>query len=260
MRYVLTLAAALAAFLALSAPADASRFVRYGLQDDAWIAYGPGSLDERLDKLDRMGVKLVRYTLNWHEIEARKGRYRLGSGRCDPARTGRARDRAGRDDLGHAALGERRPLAELGAALEVDVRRLRAPRRRPLSVRPELADLERAEPAPLAPPDLAEGLHADAAEPRLCGDPPGDARREGGRRRHRAARRVQAASLRSTSSAACDRAGARLDAYAHNPYPLHRLETPTEGGCGHCETITMATIDRLLREVPQGVRPGSGSG
>ena len=74
MRYVLTLATALAACLALSAPADASRFVRYGLQDDAWIAYGPGTLDERLDKLDRMGVKLVRYTLNWHEIEARRGR------------------------------------------------------------------------------------------------------------------------------------------------------------------------------------------
>ena len=46
-----------------------------------------------------------------------------------------------------------------------------------------------------------------------------------------------------------DRAGARLDAYAHNPYPLRRFETPTSGGCGHCETITMATIDRLLREV-----------
>ena len=52
-----------------------------------------------------------------------------------------------------------------------------------------------------------------------------------------------------------DRAGARLDAYAHNPYPLHRLETPTEGGCGHCETITMATIDRLLREVRKAFGP-----
>ena len=38
MRYVLTLAAALAAGLAVSAPADASPYVRYGLQDDAWIA------------------------------------------------------------------------------------------------------------------------------------------------------------------------------------------------------------------------------
>ena len=255
MRYVLTLAAALAAFLALSAPADASRFVRYGLQDDAWIAYGPGTLDERLDKLDRMGVKLVRYTLNWHEIEARKGRYALGSSRCDPARTERARDGAGGDDLGHAALGERRPLAELGAALEVVVRRLRRACCRPLSVRPELADLERAEPAPLAPPDLAEGLCADAAEPGLCGDPPGDARCEGGRGCHRSPRRVQGHLSGRLHPRPRPAPGARLDAYAHNPYPLHRLETPTEGGCGHCETITMATIDRLLREVRKAFGP-----
>ena len=32
---------------------------------------------------------------------------------------------------------------------------------------------------------------------------------------------------------------ARLDAYAHNPYPLRPLETPSTGGCDHCETITM---------------------
>ena len=44
-------------------------------------------------------------------------------------------------------------------------------------------------------------------------------------------------------------ANARLDAYAHNPYPLNRFETPWVGGCGHCETITMSTIERLQREV-----------
>ena len=38
---------------------------------------------------------------------------------------------------------------------------------------------------------------------------------------------------------------ARLDAYAHNPYPLRPLETPSTGGCDHCETITMATLERL---------------
>src|SRR5581483_5405616 len=39
---------------------------------------------------------------------------------------------------------------------------------------------------------------------------------------------------------------ARLDAYAHNPYPLDpKRETPLHGGCTHCSTITMATIDRL---------------
>jgi hypothetical protein len=42
-------------------------------------------------------------------------------------------------------------------------------------------------------------------------------------------------------------AHARLDAYAHNPYPLDpRRETPLTGGCGHCTTITMATIGKLV--------------
>jgi hypothetical protein len=41
-------------------------------------------------------------------------------------------------------------------------------------------------------------------------------------------------------------AHARLDAYAHNPYPLdpHR-ETPYTGGCSYCSTLTMATVKRL---------------
>jgi hypothetical protein len=42
-------------------------------------------------------------------------------------------------------------------------------------------------------------------------------------------------------------AHARLDAYAHNPYPLDpKRETPLHGGCSHCTTITMATINRLV--------------
>ena len=44
-------------------------------------------------------------------------------------------------------------------------------------------------------------------------------------------------------------AGARLDAYAHHPYPSSSRETPFTGGCSHCSTITMATLERLLGEV-----------
>ena len=47
---------------------------------------------------------------------------------------------------------------------------------------------------------------------------------------------------------AMGRAGARLDAYAHHPYALSPSETPWGGGCAHCETITMATIGRLVSE------------
>src|SRR5439155_25989218 len=40
--------------------------------------------------------------------------------------------------------------------------------------------------------------------------------------------------------------GAKLDAYAHHPYPSSPAETPFTGGCDHCRTITMATLPRLL--------------
>jgi hypothetical protein len=41
-------------------------------------------------------------------------------------------------------------------------------------------------------------------------------------------------------------AQARLDAYAHNPYPLQPQETPLAGGCEHCSTVTMATVGKLI--------------
>ena len=47
-----------------------------------------------------------------------------------------------------------------------------------------------------------------------------------------------------------DAAGARLDVYAHHPYPVYPGDTPLAGGCS-CKTITMATLDRLLKLVGQ---------
>ena len=44
-------------------------------------------------------------------------------------------------------------------------------------------------------------------------------------------------------------AGAKLDAYAHNPYPLNKAETPFTGGCDHCDTITLSTLERLVARV-----------
>ena len=42
--------------------------------------------------------------------------------------------------------------------------------------------------------------------------------------------------------------GARLDAYAHHPHPLSPAESPSAGGCDHCSTISMASLERLLTE------------
>src|SRR4029077_7098681 len=40
--------------------------------DDAWLMYGPGTLDSRLTTLDRLGVGIVRFTLRWDQVAAQK--------------------------------------------------------------------------------------------------------------------------------------------------------------------------------------------
>src|SRR5690349_3679785 len=72
MRRLLLVAFAL---VALAAPvnASASSFIRYGIQDDAWLQYGPGTVEERVAQLDELGVDVVRVTLDWSRIEPRKG-------------------------------------------------------------------------------------------------------------------------------------------------------------------------------------------
>jgi len=41
-------------------------------------------------------------------------------------------------------------------------------------------------------------------------------------------------------------AHAKLDAYAHHPYPSSPAETPSAHGCRFCPSITMATLPKLL--------------
>src|SRR5687767_6625666 len=62
---------ALAACVSVSS-VQASTGVRYGIQDDAWLEWGPGTLDQRLRALTRLGVPLVRFTLRWNEIAPRR--------------------------------------------------------------------------------------------------------------------------------------------------------------------------------------------
>ena len=45
------------------------------------------------------------------------------------------------------------------------------------------------------------------------------------------------------------KAHAKLDAYAHNPYPTRPRETPLAGACGYCDVISMANLGRLSKQV-----------
>lgn len=74
--------AATAFALALPAGSPASPYVRFGVQDDSFLT-GTTALEERLDKLDQLGVKLVRFTVDWRQVATRKPRRALNPG--DPA-------------------------------------------------------------------------------------------------------------------------------------------------------------------------------
>ena len=88
----LCIACWLAIFVAADAAASAfaaAPAVAYGIQDDAWIAYGPGTVEERVATLQRLGLDIVRVTVRWDAVEPSAGHVRLGAARtrCSSART-----------------------------------------------------------------------------------------------------------------------------------------------------------------------------
>ena len=75
MKLALLAALAAAAVSALlPSAAAASPSVRFGVQDDAYLAAGP-SLEPNLATLDELGAKLVRYMVNWRQIAPTKPRH-----------------------------------------------------------------------------------------------------------------------------------------------------------------------------------------
>src|SRR3954468_6259869 len=62
--------------LALLAPAvaTASSHVQYGVQDDAWLLYGPEAPAKRIAILQRLGVDVVRMTIRWDTVAQREPR------------------------------------------------------------------------------------------------------------------------------------------------------------------------------------------
>jgi hypothetical protein len=242
------------ATLAFAPAAGASPYLRAGIQDDAWLRYGPGTLDERLDELDRLGVDVVRYTVRWDEVERRRG---------DPdwAATDAILDGLRRRGIAPVvtlygtprwANGGRSPNWAPTSKWTFAGFARRAADRYPY-VRSWLIWNEPNQRRWLRPTSPATYV-------RQLLNPAYDAI-------HRQIRGAQVgagvtaprAAYRGVSPVAwirgMDAARARLDAYAHNPYPLHPTDTPFTGGCGHCETITMARLERLLREVSRAFGP-----
>jgi hypothetical protein len=246
MRRLLLIAILLAAVC--GEQAQAAPGVRYGIQDDGWILYGPGKLGERLDRIDRLGVDVVRFTLRWEEIEPARGRFRW-----------RSSDRVLR---GLQTRGIQPVVTLVGVPGWVNGGR--APRFAPPSGK-EFAAFATAAARRYRfvrywviwnEPNLRRWL-----EPNLPGTYVRRLLNPAYKAIHRANRRARVAGGVTGPRAnvggvspldwlrGMRRAGARLDAYAHHPHPGGPHETPTEGGCfgAECKTITLANLRLLIR-------------
>jgi hypothetical protein len=244
---------ALAACVAASS-AQASENVRYGIQDDGWLEFGPGTLNTRLATFKRLGVPIVRFTLRWNEI-ARRRPQEPASPR-DRAYDWRRPDRVLRGLRRYGltpvltivgtpawANGGRAP--SFAPPRPRDFRRFAsaAARRYPwvrywviwnepnkrLWLRPTRP---RIYVKHLLNPGY-EGIHAVLPRARVGGGATGPRGALGGV--------APVTWIRGMAHAR-----AKLDAYAHHPYPATPSETTSSGGCKNCPWITMATIRKLL--------------
>ena len=259
-----TLSAALATALVAAVcalappPAAAATGVRYGIQDDAWLLYGEGTLDRKLDLIDSLGVDVVRFNLRWDQTAKR--RPRNARSHADPAYNWSSTDAILR---GLRTRGIGAVVGLLGAPRWANGGR--AWQWAPTSGK-TFADFSYA--AAKRYPWVRDWLIWNEPNQRRWLRPtspaiytarllnPAYAALHAARRGVRVGGGVTAPRGGAGGISPVDwlrgmrRAGARLDAYAHHPYPERpRVETPSRGGCSHCATITMATLERLLSEV-----------
>jgi len=253
VRFLVVAVLACAVAGAVAPAASASSGVRFGIQDDAWLVHGPGDLEQRLDQLELLGVDLVRFNLHWDQIEATRGQPAWED--SDAVLEGlHARGipvLVGLVGSPRWANGGRTPNFAPGAAAFAAFARDAATRYR--WVREWLIWNEPNQVRWLRPTTAAvyvrqilnpayAAIHAVIPSAKVGGGVTAPRASAGGV--------SPVAWIRGMRAA-----GAHLDAYAHHPYPSSTRETPFAGGCGHCTTITMATLERLLSEVSRAFGP-----
>lgn len=225
-------------------PARSAPGIQYGIQDDAWLEYGPGTLADRVGTLDKLGFDVVRVTLTWSRLEPDRGSYRWDSA----DRLLRALERRGLSPVvtlwGTPAWANGGFGPNVAPTDGADFERFAhdAAQRYPFvrywvvwNEPNKVTWLKPASPETYVSRILNpgyRGIKAAAPTARVGG---GVTAPRGGRSG------VSAAGFIRRMAAA----GARLDAYAHNPYPLRPSDTPSYGGCG-CSALTMSNLSRLI--------------
>jgi hypothetical protein len=234
-----------AAIAATSAFAGSS--VSYGIQDDAWLQYGPGTVAQRVATLQGLGLDIVRVTMRWDAIETAKGTFdwegadavleELDTAGIDAVVTLYGTPKWANGGKGPNVAPTRgadfAAFAAAAADRYPDVHRWtiwnEPNQRRWLSTASPAQYVTRL----LNPAYVA--IHGASSSSEVAGGVTAPRGGTGGM--------SPVKFIRGMGSS-----GARLDAYAHHPYALSPKETPWSGGCDHCETITMATLNRLVTE------------
>ena len=235
--------------------ARAASSVRYGLTDDAWLLDGGGTLESRLTQLDTLGVQVVRFSVRWDQVAPT--RPAVPTDPADPAYVWGKND-AVLDGLRAHGISVVIQLvgtpawANGGKAANVAPTSgtafasfATAAANRYSWVKRWLIWNEPNQVRWLRPPSASvyttrllnpgyTAIHAAIPGAEVAGGGTAPRGSSGG---------VSPVAWILGMHAA----HARLDAYAHNPYPLDpKRETPFKGGCAYCKTITMATIGKLV--------------
>jgi hypothetical protein len=247
--------------LLAAVPAQASSGAQFGIQDDAWLMYGPGTLTERVTTIKSLGAGLVRFTLRWDRVSPTKpvnagdpddpaydwgvsgdvldalhargiavlltlyGSPRWANGGGTP----NVLPTSGFGDFAKAAA-RKFPWVHLWTAWnEPNTRIFSAP------VSPAAYVSQVLNPAYSA-------LHAVSGANRVAGGVTSPRKTPTGMAPLDFLKGMQAAH-------------ARLDAYAQNPYPLSRAETPSRDFCSTCGYFTMARLAEIRSDVTQAFGP-----
>jgi hypothetical protein len=240
--------------------------VRYGVQDDAYLAPGP-SLETRLDTLGDLGAGVVRFMVSWRQVAPTRPRHPANPG--DPAYDWTSTDAelgalqahgitvlvtlyrtpvwASRSRIPRAVPTSKNALAAFAVAV---AKRYPWVRLWEVWNEPNLSSFLKPNSPQLYVQRLLNptynALHAMNRANRVAGGATSPRSTNTGISPVRFMRGMRAAH-------------ARLDAYSHHPYPVTRHETPfgfAPGVCRYCTgVLTMANLPTLVREVKRDFGP-----
>jgi len=238
-------------------PASAAPGIQYGIQDDAWLLDGPGTLDHRLDFVQNLGVTTVRFTIHWDTVAPTRPARALAAN--DPAYRWGGIDAVlqglharGIEPLvtlygtpGWANGNQKPNVAPKSASTFANfayaaAKRYRFVRKWTIWNEPN-QQLALAKTSPslyvtrlLNPAYIA--LHRANSRVLVAGGVTAPRGNRGGY--------GPLAWVRGMAAA-----HAKLDAYAHNPYATRPLESPLRGACPYCDVISVANLGRLTKEL-----------